>query len=491
MAKEENKKFELVALDSKNLKELDGFETKLNELVENNPFVEITDNKSYNEAKKARTALLKGRTEIQGQDKLIGSFLSKFRKDTMAIAKNLIDIVSPHEDKQQEEIDRWEKKKEEEKQAKAKAEEERKERLLKEANEVGEKVEELFDNLTLENIDETKEKFEELALEIEDKDFEEYQVVVDDHLNGIGERFDNVLEALKAEEDSRIEAEKEQQDHLILSLKESAYEVNKEQTLDNYDEIVERTNKIFEPYNPKGTFYDELLKKYSRVKSQCYQDIDDRMLQLVKERQDDIKDWIEARKETATDLILSANVENFEAKFADVQKIIDAGCHYKEHDPEIWSLAVSQIQRSLDQKKEFIELKLVEVKREKEKKEEIATKRREQIRALDLKKYQKQGADIDYCEAELMNFTEEDWSEEVAKIETAIEEFENKRKHDQARERRLRNDRKKLNEHLENIRATVLSCPELKNEETIIFIGDVEVELLQKIDEIEQRIDKI
>lgn len=106
---ETNEKFELLKLDPKNLVELDQWESKLNKLVEENPFIDIKDKESFAEAKKRRTNLKSGRTEVQGQDTLIGSFMQKFRKTIKEKNEKLISIVHPHEKKQQEEIDRYQK----------------------------------------------------------------------------------------------------------------------------------------------------------------------------------------------------------------------------------------------------------------------------------------------------------------------------------------------------------------------------------------------
>ena len=103
------KKFEIATLDSANLVELDGFKQSQLKLVEDHPFIEITDPASYKKAKASRTALKTGRTTIEKQDKLIGSKLSSFRKETIAKKDELVSITKPHEEKQQVEIDRWEK----------------------------------------------------------------------------------------------------------------------------------------------------------------------------------------------------------------------------------------------------------------------------------------------------------------------------------------------------------------------------------------------
>ena len=63
----ENTGLQLSDLKVNNLPELQGWKEKQEKLVSENPFVEITDNKTYEVACKRRTALLKGRTELEKQ----------------------------------------------------------------------------------------------------------------------------------------------------------------------------------------------------------------------------------------------------------------------------------------------------------------------------------------------------------------------------------------------------------------------------------------
>jgi hypothetical protein len=78
------------------------------QLVINHPFIKIVDNESWDLAKKSRTALKGGRTALQNQDSLIASALVKIRKEAGTIKEELILISKSAEDKQQEEVKRYE-----------------------------------------------------------------------------------------------------------------------------------------------------------------------------------------------------------------------------------------------------------------------------------------------------------------------------------------------------------------------------------------------
>lgn len=98
----------LDTLKVSNLPELQGWKEKQEALVAENPYVEISDNKTYDVACKSRTALLKGRTELEKQDKLVASKLATFRKEVKTETDLLIAITLPSEEKQQAEVKRYE-----------------------------------------------------------------------------------------------------------------------------------------------------------------------------------------------------------------------------------------------------------------------------------------------------------------------------------------------------------------------------------------------
>ena len=171
-------KKEVLNLDDLNvnqLPELATFESTQKELVEKNPFVEIIDNKSYEQAKVHRTALLKGRTALENQEKLIASKLSNFRKSVGEKTKQLIEITLPFEEKQQTEVKRWETIKEAEKQEKERLEQERINGIKTKINEIETECYSVIQKITFESIMNTTQEVTNL-LET-DFDFEEYDVL--------------------------------------------------------------------------------------------------------------------------------------------------------------------------------------------------------------------------------------------------------------------------------------------------------------------------
>lgn len=90
------------------LKPLKEFEKKQNKLVKNNPYIEISDTKSFESAKQSRTALVKGRTELQGQQKTINNSVNSIKTAVKEETERLIEITKPAEEKQQIEVKRYE-----------------------------------------------------------------------------------------------------------------------------------------------------------------------------------------------------------------------------------------------------------------------------------------------------------------------------------------------------------------------------------------------
>lgn len=204
-------KNELTTLDSlnaKNLPELQGLKDKQLELVKECPFVEIVDNKSYELAKKNRTTLLKGRTSLESQDKLIASKLSAFRKDVKSVTDELILITLPHEEKQQEEVKRFEQIKENERLEKERIENERIENIKGKISE--------FENYAYSKINswntdtlKVQDNYTEIILEsVSDFDFEEFDILYQQAKLRVQEHAENKVNSLTIQENQRIENER-------------------------------------------------------------------------------------------------------------------------------------------------------------------------------------------------------------------------------------------------------------------------------------------
>ncbi|MEN5308787.1 hypothetical protein ABE425_14820 [Chryseobacterium cucumeris] len=200
-----NELLKIETLDVNKLSELQGMREKQLQIVKDNPFVEITDNKSFDEAKKARTTLVTARTEIQNQDKLIASKIQEFRKSVSAVSEELISITRPHEEKQQQEVKRWEKVKEDEKLEKLRLEEERKNTIKNSITCIIDEATAKINKCSFETIDSLKVDFEENLYKTELSQFEEFEIDFCEKIMQVKESFSSKIKTLEESEAQRLE----------------------------------------------------------------------------------------------------------------------------------------------------------------------------------------------------------------------------------------------------------------------------------------------
>lgn len=208
----ENTGLQLSDLKVNNLPELQGWKQKQEKLVSENPFVEITDNKSYEIACKSRTALLKGRTELERQDKLIASQLTSFRKDVKLETDNLIAITLPFEEKQQLEVKRYEGIKIAEKEEEARLEQLRIDGIKKRIDDFETKCFELIAKITFDNVAAVGDDINLLANE--DFDYEEYDILFENTKARIQIQFDAKFLDVQEKENQRLENERLEKENL-------------------------------------------------------------------------------------------------------------------------------------------------------------------------------------------------------------------------------------------------------------------------------------
>ncbi len=204
----ENKAVSLDQIQVRNLPELQGWKENQLKIVKDNPFVSIEDTKTYEEAKKNRTALVSARTDIQKQDKLIASKLRELRSEAGKVAEELIAITQPHEDKQQDEVKRFEAEKEVERLEKERIEQERKVAIQNDINAVYNKWKAEIQQSNFDSLEALKANLLD-ALELQSqKDMEEFEMDFAEKSRLLNEQLDERSIYLREREESRIAAEK-------------------------------------------------------------------------------------------------------------------------------------------------------------------------------------------------------------------------------------------------------------------------------------------
>jgi colicin import membrane protein len=249
----ENTALSLENLKVSNIPELLGWKEKQEILVKENPFVEITDNKTYDLACKSRTALLKGRTSLEGQDKVIASTLAGFRKEVKSETDKLVAITLPHEEKQQIEVKRYEGIKENERIERDRLENERISGIKSKIEAIESDCFEIIQTMVYDGIVKDSDSIAKICKS--EFDFEEYEILfhsailrvensLKDKIDALGEKEAQRLEneRLKVENDAAIAKAKELQDKIDADKKE--YERKAKEVQDKIDaENLEREKK--------------------------------------------------------------------------------------------------------------------------------------------------------------------------------------------------------------------------------------------------------
>lgn len=369
--KKEIEKFELTTIDVKNLKEFEGFTEKMNEIVEANPYIEITDNKTYEEAKKRRTALRSGRTEMQKQDGVIATFLRKFRTKTKELSDQAIEIVQPHETKQQTEIDRYEKIKEEEKNEKAKKEEERLDSIEKEIKAIEDNLQTIIDNVTFDSIEEDVEKFNK-AIESE-FDFMELKVNLDVLIDDKQSEFDKKVSEVKSIEAQRIENLKKERESKLDEIelhvtrmigKVQEYDDELEQNVTNY---LESINYSFGDLKPK--FNDLWVALQGQVETLNKRLISEKETreQLEKANEKNLQiELIGRRRTDLIDRISKMNVENYTTETNSIMELLNDSEGIQEELFDSYSDMEMEVKGALTNKTQEIAGELQKIKEEEE-----------------------------------------------------------------------------------------------------------------------------
>lgn len=200
--------FNLETIEVSMLPELQGWKERQETIVAENPFVAITDNKTYEEAKKARTNLVSARNVVEKQDKLIASKLKDVRTKAGNFSLEIVNISLPHEEKQQEEVRRYEAVKEAERVAKEKAEKERKDAIESKIEKFYQDSKIMIENMNFESIEVFKTNFQSNLEKTDVAQFEEFELQFASKVQFLKQQLQDKIQALTDKENQRIEAEK-------------------------------------------------------------------------------------------------------------------------------------------------------------------------------------------------------------------------------------------------------------------------------------------
>lgn len=189
------------------LKNLEKFKADQQKIVDENPFIQITDNKSYDQAKKHRTALVKARTQHNEQVKTITQSLNSLKNEAITyIEEEIVAISKPAEEKQQAEVKRWEKIKEEEKEAKKEEERLRIQNIDDKIKENVQEIKNFINSIEFKDLPTIDSKFQALIYPMTtDFDFMEFESEMELKITELDELFVQKKNDVKYIEQQRVE----------------------------------------------------------------------------------------------------------------------------------------------------------------------------------------------------------------------------------------------------------------------------------------------
>jgi hypothetical protein len=207
MGKQEITKIE--NFNVKALEEIKGKEIQIATVIKENPFVQIVDTKTYEEAKKSRTALRTCRTDLEKEEKALHSTIKKVLTEPIKeIYGSFKEKVIPFEDKQQEEVKNWEDIKEQERLEKLRIEEERKQKHRDNIDFFFNNNKKIIDELTFENLPHKLIFKIENDQEINSESFEEFADVFESKVEVLNFQLEEKSKTLQEKENIRIENER-------------------------------------------------------------------------------------------------------------------------------------------------------------------------------------------------------------------------------------------------------------------------------------------
>lgn len=213
--KTEQALIQLDKINAKQIVEVSKWEKVQKDIIKENPFIEITDTATYNQAKSNRTALLKARTSLlgsNGQEGVIRSTFKNLLTGSINILQGLADMTEPHYSKQQEEVKRYEAIIEEKRLERVKKAEEAalaEEKRILDINNKIDAIHSEYKNkivaLTFDGIIDLEKDIADNLTERDVKEFEEFEITYYKALGQINELLKEQKEILTTSENQRLE----------------------------------------------------------------------------------------------------------------------------------------------------------------------------------------------------------------------------------------------------------------------------------------------
>jgi hypothetical protein len=197
---------DLTKFDIQQLPELHGKKEEIKKVIKENPVVKVTDNASYELAKKSRTAVKTLRTSLEKEKKEVND---RIKNNVLLVVANeydsLIADVKNNENARQEEVSAWEEKKEQERLEKLRLEQERVDGIKKSIGEFRQYWEDRIYWLKFENIEGFRDSYSIEIAKFDRNALEEFDVLFTDTVSHLDKLFETRIATLTEQEDMRLE----------------------------------------------------------------------------------------------------------------------------------------------------------------------------------------------------------------------------------------------------------------------------------------------
>lgn len=246
--KKESTELQVINLDNLNpalLPELATFKEIQLKVVEDNPFIAITDSASRDLAKKHRTARVSARTALQAQDKLISSKFNAAKDKAKGYIAELIAYTQPGEIEQQKEIDRDEAVLEEKRQEKARLERERIETIKQKIDDYVASWKDAFNLMVFEKIEEVSANFYESYTTYDLTVLEEFEALFPSKIEELTQYLQVKTTSLTDAENARLEKLRLEQEAKLLAQQKSELEA-KQKLADEAEAKAKKERENFE-----------------------------------------------------------------------------------------------------------------------------------------------------------------------------------------------------------------------------------------------------
>lgn len=368
MAKQtdKQKETELIQFGDKQFVEtFNQYEAKQRELVEQNPFIEVVDNETWEIGKQRRTALRTGRTTLENESKEVVRKINGFKDWVKKKYSGFVEISVDAENKQQQSVKDFEAIKEAEKQRQAELEQERTDEIRRRIDHIEGQLDAVIQKTTVHTIEGSKGDFDDLIQDAKDQNFDELEFLMNEAIDRQRAKWNERVVELKEAEQRRLDELKVKQQSLINELfVQATTAIDHMEPMDPDDARV-MVDDIFTVKFDFGDFESHFQNTWSQMVDKAKfkaKELNERAEQAKKQQhQNEIetqRDRIIHIREGLLDLVFQMNVDNRDKQTGVIKSKMNRPDALFPELVKDWDMAMDRVTQAFNQKMEMIDLKI-------------------------------------------------------------------------------------------------------------------------------------